>query len=411
MNNTDNDNLPFPKGFLWGVSTSAHQIEGGNTNDWSVWESSRERLSDLKARGKNINEYISGLAANSWNLYEQDFDLIQNLGCGAYRLGVEWSRLEPAEGKFNLEARDHYIRMLKSLKARNIKVVLTLWHWTNPVWLEEKGGWRNRDVVRYFSRFTEFCTKEFGEYVDFWVVLNEPLMIVGHGYLDGKFPPNHKGDIINSLRLVRNYLAVQKSAYRTIHKHLPDAQVGLAMTTGYFDQLHPGNLLEKLMVITADYFRNFWMLNRLQGYFDYIGVNYYHHDRLTWRPPFKKNENLKTTDFGWEIFPEGIYHVLKSYAKYQKPLYITENGIADQKDLQRADFIKDHLSYILQAINEGADVRGYFHWSLLDNFEWADGYAMKFGLYQVDRTTFERIARPSATVYGEICRQNGLRLG
>lgn len=411
MNNTDNDNLPFPKGFLWGVSTSAHQIEGGNTNDWSVWESSRERLSDLKARGKNINEYISGLAANSWNLYEQDFDLIQDLGCGAYRLGVEWSRLEPAEGKFNLEARDHYIKMFKSLKARNIKVVLTLWHWTNPVWLEEKGGWRNRDVVRYFSRFTEFCTKEFGEYVDFWVVLNEPLMIVGHGYLDGKFPPNHKGDIINSLRLVRNYLAVQKSAYRIIHKHLSDAQVGLAMTTGYFDQLHPGNLLEKLMVITADYFRNFWMLNRLQGYFDYIGVNYYHHDRLTWRPPFKKNENLKTTDFGWEIFPEGIYHVLKNYAKYQKPLYITENGIADQKDSQRADFIKGHLSYILQAINEGADVRGYFHWSLLDNFEWADGYAMKFGLYQVDRTTFERIARPSATVYGEICRQNGLRLG
>lgn len=407
MNKNDSRFLSFPRRFLWGVSTSAHQIEGGNANDWTVWESSPERLADLQARGKNVADYQSGRAADSWELYERDFDLIEELHCGAYRFGLEWSRIEPEEGKFCKEAIEHYKKMIRSLKERNIKVVLTLWHWTSPIWLANIGGWTNKKVADYFARYSQVCIKEFGADVDYWVTLNEPLMIIGHGYLDGKFPPNHKGDIWNSWLILKNYIRSHKLAYMAIHAEYPEAQVGLAMTTGYFDALNPHNIVERLMVWVADYFRNYWFLAKVKGFYDYIGVNYYHHDRLTWRPPFKKNDNREITDFGWEIYPEGLYHVLKGYAKLKKPMYITENGIADTTDAKRAEFIKRHLSYLHKAIMEDCDVRGYFHWSLVDNFEWADGYSMKFGLHEVNRQTFERTARPSAKAYAEICKNNG----
>jgi beta-glucosidase len=410
MNKNHLQFLAFPKNFLWGVSTSPHQIEGGNKNDWTEWESSPERLSDLKARGDNIADYRSGLAANSWALYEQDFNLVEELNCGAYRLGVEWSRIEPELGVYNNEAIEHYRTMLKSLKLRKIKVVLTLWHWTNPLWLAKIGGWSNLAVVDYFERFVELCVEEFGEYVDLWLTLNEPMMIIGHGYMNGKFPPNHKNDLYGSIKLFNNFAAAHKLAYKTIHKKLPEAEVGLAMTTGYFDAVHPNNLVEKAMVKIADYVRNFLLLKKIGKKFDFIGVNYYHHDRLTWRPPFKANENKKLTDFGWEIYPEGIYHVLKNYAKFKKPLYITENGLADAADKDREQFIKDHLAFVQKAIADGADVRGYFYWSLIDNFEWADGYWPKFGLYSVDRKTFVRTARPSAASYAKICQENGFWL-
>lgn len=407
MNSNESQFLAFPENFLWGVSTSPHQVEGGTHNDWTVWENSPERLSDLKAKGKLIQEYRSGKAANSWELYEQDFGLIQELHCGAYRLGVEWSRIEPEKGIYSLEAIAHYKKMLESLKSKNIKVTLTLWHWTVPVWFQQAGGWTNKASISDFKRFTELCVKEFGQFVDIWVVLNEPLMIVGHGYITGKFPPNHKKDIYNGVKIAINLVKAYKASYRVIHNNLFEPNVGLAMTCGYFDALNPKNPIERMMVKVADYFRNYWFLARIKNHYDYIGVNYYHHDRLTWRPPFKKNENKKMTDFGWEIFPEGIYHVLKGYARLKKPIYILENGIADAADKQRVEFIKDHLYYIHKAIKENCPVKGYFHWSLIDNFEWADGYWPQFGLYKVDRQTFERTARPSAAVYGNICKDNG----
>lgn len=397
--------LKFPAGFFWGTSTSAYQIEGGNTNDWSEWEKSEARSKKLKAEGKNPNDYICGQACKSYELFREDIKCLQELNCSVYRLGLEWSRIEPEAGKFDKQAIAHYRLILKTVKENNIKIVLTLWHWTNPVWLIKQGGWENRKVRESFSRYARLIVNEFGDLVDFWVTLNEPLMIIGHGYLDGKFPPNKKFSPA-LFKVFNNFVAVHKESYKIIHNKYPSAQVSLAMTTGAFTPANKYNPLEILMVKLANYFRNDWFLNRIKGCFNYIGVNYYHHDRLIWHPPFKKNLNEKITDLGWEIYPQGLYQVLKNYQKYQKPIYILENGIADADDKLRPNFIKDHLYYVHQAISEGIDIRGYFYWSLLDNFEWAEGYWPKFGLYAVDRKTFKRAPRPSAKIYAEICKNN-----
>lgn len=402
--------LKFPSGFLWGAATSAYQIEGGLVNDWSEWEKSPARLEALKKAGKNPEEFISGRAANSFELFGEDLKCIKELNLKAYRFSIDWSRVEPEEGKWSEEGLNYYRYIVKKLRENDIEPFVTLWHWTNPLWLMKKGGWTGKRLPEYFGRYVRKIVEELGESVNFWITLNEPMMIIGHGYLDGKFPPNHKGDILNSLRLFKNFIAAHKTAYRIIHEKNAQAQVGLAMTTGYFDTFHKNNPLEKLIVKIADYLRNFWLLNRVRGFFDFLGVNYYHHDRLAWLPPFKRNENEEVSDFGWEIYPEGIYQVLKGYKKLNKPIYITENGIADADDDQRPAFIKNHLFYIHRALSEGVDVRGYLHWSLLDNFEWADGYSMKFGLVEVDRQTFKRTIRPSARAYAEICKNNALMI-
>ena len=413
--------LKFPEGFLWGTSTSAYQIEGGTVNDWSEWEKNNiERIAQEAKKywqdwqQKKFPEmfeaenYICGKACDSYNRYEEDFDLAKSLNNNAIRFGIEWARIEPEKGKFNMKEIEHYRKVLQAAKQRNLKTVLTLWHWTNPIWLAEAGGWENKKVVDYFARYTELIVKELGDLVDYWVTLNEPLMHIGHGYLDGKFPPNKKADLIGTIKVFNNFVSAHKKNYKIIHNKCSGAKVSIAMTTGYFEPAHKWCPLDRGLAKLGHYFRNDWYLNKIKNYFDYIGVNYYHHNRMTWYPPFKRNLNEKVNDRGWEIYPEGIYHVLKNYKKYNKPMIILENGTADQEDSHRADFIRDHLFYIYKAISEGVDVRGYFYWSLLDNFEWAEGWWPKFGLHSVNRKTFERTARPSAKVYAEICKNNQL---
>ncbi|MBU0722182.1 glycoside hydrolase family 1 protein [Patescibacteria group bacterium] len=414
--------LKFPSGFLWGASTSAYQIEGGITNDWSEWE---EKNADRLVKQAKLSwqpwqqekfpemfkrdNYLCGQACKSYELFGEDIKCLKELNCSAYRLSIEWARVEPEVGKFDKHVIEHYRLILKTLKENNIKVVLTLWHWTNPVWLVKEGSWESKKVRQYFNRYAQLIVNELGDLVDFWVTLNEPLMIIGHGYLDGKFPPNKKFSLA-LFKVFNNFVTVHKNCYKIIHNKYPSAQVSIAMTTGAFTPANKYNPIEILMVKIANYFRNDWYINRIKGYFDYIGVNWYHHNRLIWYPPFRKNLNEKITDMGWEIYPRGIYIVLKNYQKYKKPIYILENGIADTDDKLRANFIKDHLSYVHKAIGEGVEVCGYFYWSLLDNFEWDKGYWLKFGLYAVDHQTFKRTARPSAKIYAEICKNNQVKI-
>ncbi|MFA6171457.1 MAG: family 1 glycosylhydrolase [Patescibacteria group bacterium] len=402
--------LKFPKGFLWGASTSPHQIEGGNTNDWSQWEKSPKRIYELKKAGKNPDDFISGMACDSYNRYEEDFDLALAMNNNAHRLGADWARIMPEKGKIDMNEVEHYRKVLLALKKRGLKVNFTLWHWPFPLWIAEQGGWANKNNIKYFSEYADIMSRELGEYVDFWVTLNEPMIHAGHGYIDGKFPPHRKSDFFGAWKAANNLAAAHNKAYKVIHNNCPGAQVGVTNVTGYFEPAHKWNLIEKLAVKIAAYFRNEWFLDKIKGSFEFIGVNYYHHIRLSCIPPFIRNENKLVSDFGWEIYPEGIYHVIMGYKKYRKPIYILENGVADAKDELRKDFIINHLKYVQQAISKGADVRGYFYWSLLDNFEWADGYAMKFGLHAVDRKTFKRTPRPSARVYGEICKNNSLTI-
>ncbi len=406
MSKKDLKFLSFPADFLWGASTSAHQIEGGTNNDWTQWESSPERLANLKAQGKNTFDYESGQAANSWELYEEDFNLIQDLNCGGYRFGIEWSRIEPEEGKFNLEALRHYKTMLTSLKERNLKTVLTIWHWTNPIWFAELGGWTNRDSVKYFTRFTNACVEEFGDLVDLWIVLNEPTVHILNGYLKGKFPPHHQNPWQAQVAL-HNLIKAQKKAYTIIKENTYEAQVGLTTLANFIEPADKHNFFDQALAKLANFAWNRYFVYRTRNHVDFIALDYYFHNRLAAKRPHNLNLNKLTTDLGWEIFPLGIYEVIKEFSRYKLPIYIMENGLADEEDKNRANFIKEHLYYIHQAISDGYAVKGYFHWSLLDNFEWAEGHTAKFGLYQVNRQTFERTARPSATVYAQTCKDNG----
>jgi beta-glucosidase len=418
--------LEFPKNFLWGAATSAHQVEGDNHNDWSEWEKSSARIKNLELRIKDekfrksfsetllagqpspleISNYISGKAADHYARYEEDFDLAQSLGHNAHRFSIEWSRIEPKEGEFSEEALAHYKKVVTALKARSMEPFVTLWHWSIPLWLRDKGGWQSREAAGYFVRYAEKVISVFGGDVRFWITLNEPEVYTAHSYLRGKWPPQRKDPLAYG-RVTLNLLRAHKLTYAAIKKIDPKAQIGIAKNNVYFEAAH-GKIINHFLKKIADWWWNFWLLNKICKHSDFIGLNYYFHNRIAYG--FNKNENHKVTDMGWEIYPEGIYHTAKDLARYGLPIYITENGLADAKDDRRATFIKEHLASVHRAIQEGADVRGYLHWSLLDNFEWDKGFYPRFGLIEVDYQTQERRVRKSAEAYAIICRDNFLEI-
>lgn len=401
--------LKFPKNFLWGASTSAYQIEGGITNDWTAWEMSNKRLRELKKKGLKANDYICGKACDSYNRYEEDAGLLKKINCNSYRLSLEWSRLEPVEGEFNEEEFEHYKKNLRLLKKNNIKVILTIWHWTNPIWLSLEGGWSKKKVVRYYSRFVAKVVDELGDLVDYWVTLNEPMVHAFNGYLVGKFPPRKK-NLLLARKVFNNLILAHKRAYGIIHDKYPRAQVGIAKLTNDFDPARWWCPAEWLLAKVFNYFWNDEFLIRIKKHMDYVGADYYFHNRIVWYPPFRRNKNKEVTDMGWEIYPKGIYNILKYLKRFKKPIIILENGLADSEDKKRKDFIVNHLEYVHKAISEGIPVKGYFHWSLIGNFEWAYGFSSKFGLFTVDRETFERKMRPSAKTYAKICKNNSIEL-
>ncbi len=402
--------LKFPKNFLWGASTSAYQIEGGNVNDWSEWEKSEARINKLKEQGKNQEDYICGRACDSYNRYEEDFDMALAMNNNAHKLGIEWSRIEPEQGEWDMKEVEHYRQVLTALKKRKLKTFVCLWHWTNPLWFTQSGGWTNKKAADYFSRYAKFMAQELGGLVDYWLTLNEPMVHLGFGYFRGNFPPNKKADLIGGFKAFKNLVKAHAAGYKAIHKVLPKAKVGYISLTDFFEPANIYNPFDWLLMILARYLHHRAFLNRTKKYLDFIGVDYYFHNRLSILPPFKVNENHVVNEMSWEIYPKGIYYVIKYFCKLNLPIFITENGVADADDNQRVKFIADHLKYIHQAIREGAKVQGYLHWSLLDNFEWEHGWTQKFGLYELDRKTLARTARPSSKVYAEICKNNSLKV-
>ncbi|MCG2697612.1 family 1 glycosylhydrolase, partial [Candidatus Parcubacteria bacterium] len=298
--------LKFPKNFLWGASTSAYQIEGGIINDWSEWEKSEVRskkfppeadqplAEEVRSKKKNkklrIENFICGQACDSYNRYEEDIELVKNLNCGAYRFGIEWARIEPEEGKFDMKEIEHYRKVLQAAKDRNLKVVLTLWHWTNPIWLAKIGGWENKKVVDYFARYTELIVKEMGNLIDYWVTLNEPMVHISNGYVRGKFPPNKK-NIFRANKVFNNLAESHNKSYKIIHEKYPRAKVSITALINYFEPARKWLFNEIIIAKLFHYFWNDRFLQRIKNNLDYIGVDYYFYDRIVWHPPFKKNKN------------------------------------------------------------------------------------------------------------------------
>ncbi len=397
--------LIFPKDFLWGTATSAHQVEGNNFfNDWWDWEIRHQPLS-----------MRSGRACDQYHLYEKDFNLARSLGHNAHRLSIEWSRIEPEEGKFDEAEIEHYVKLLKYLKSLNFKVMLTLWHFTLPKWLADRGGWENGKTVDYFIRFVEKIVPKLKDDIDLWITINEPGVAVSQGYLVAVWPPQKKSKWA-ALKAYWNMTQAHKKAYKIIHRLVPDAQVGIANNLASFDAFHHHSVLEGISEWGLDIINNhlFYKLTGM-GTHDFLGINYYFNQYISFsgKSRFPSLVDISTTkkdvsDMGWEIYPEGMFDILMDFSDYHKPMYITENGLASTNDDRRVRFLLSYLKEIYHAIQTGADVKGYFHWSLIDNFEWTDGFTPRFGLMEVDYSTQKRIPRPSAYVYQEIIKHNGI---
>lgn len=395
--------LKFPQGFLWGAATSAHQVEGGNVNNWTEWEKANaERL----AKGAKYKwqlwqqeqfpemfkpaNYISGRACDHYNRFREDFDIAKTLGHNAHRFSIEWSRVEPEEGKFDEKAVEHYREVINALRERGMEPFVTLWHWTLPLWVRDIGGWENKKTIEYFVRYAAKIVEALGSEVKFWITLNEINVYTGHAYFKGLWSPG-KRSLVKYWRVSRNLSQAHAKIYKIIKERNLAAQVGVAHNVLFFSKFFAG--LKK-------YFYNCLFLNSIKGHQDFIGINYY-----------KSDKKIKgQTDMGWPIDADGFYCVLKDISRYKKPIYILENGVADTKDAKREGFIKDHIKAMKKAMDEGANVHGYFYWSLLDNFEWDKGFWPRFGLVEVDYKTLERKIRPSAWEYAKICKNNILTI-
>jgi beta-glucosidase len=406
----------FPKDFMWGASTSAHQVEGGNHNQWTVWElahaaqlakTAQDRYGhlpnweEIRPQATNPNNYVSGRAINHYELYEEDFKLLKRLNLNTFRFGVEWSRLEPEEGVWNEEAVGHYKDYITKLREMGIEPVINLWHWTAPIWFIDKGGFEKAGNLVYFDRFVKKISDEYGHLLRYVITLNEPNNYISFGYLIGSWPPGQK-NLVKAVWTYRNLARTHRRAYTILKRHHPEIQVGIAAQLANIQAKRPHNFFDEMSTKIMRYVWNWWFLRRIRKQQDFVGFNYYFSDYYT---GLFKRHNPKTplNDMGWYMEPEGLYPLLlRIWSRYKKPIIITENGVADAKDEYRRWWIEESIVAMQRAISEGVKIKGYFHWSLLDNFEWADGFWPKFGLVSVDREHgMKRAIRPSAKWFAD----------
>lgn len=404
----------FPEHFLFGAATSAHQVEGDNRHsDW--WEA--ETAGRLPHR--------SGAACRHFELFAQDFDLAADLGHGAHRFSVEWARIEPEPGRIDADALDHYRRVVAALRARGLEPFLTLQHFTLPAWFARAGGWLGPDAVRHFTRYVEVVAEALGAQVTYWITVNEPTVWTKWAFVKGAWPPFYCGRWDLAARALAAMLAAHRAAHGVLHRRLPHARVGLAHSAPHVMPRTPATVLDRAVARLRDL-----LLNRLPvagaargGALDWLGLNYYTRALVSWRPhgtalllgadwPGEDPGGPRRfSDMGWEIWPRGLELVLRRFARLGVPLVVTENGLATRDEALRVRFLLDHLAALRRALEAGVQVRGYFWWSLLDNYEWAEGFAPRFGLFETDYATYARRPRPIAAVYGEICRSRSLAAG
>jgi beta-glucosidase len=404
---------PFPPGFLWGAATASHQVEGFNQlNDW--WDA--EECGSVPHR--------SGAACDQFRRYALDFKMAAGWGHNAHRFSLEWSRIEPEEGRWDEAALDHYGQVIRSLRENGLEPLVTLNHFTLPLWLARKGGWRLADSVPLFARFAARVAARLGNDIRFWLTINEPTVYVKRGYVAGSWPPHHRRALFAGSIAMRNLLRAHAAAYVQIRELRPQALVGFAHSAPYVAPHDPSSLADRFVSANRRFVLNHsWarLMPRVAGRLplDFIGLNYYARELVQWRArglqwltgyePDVDHEGRPRvrSSLGWEIHADGLAAVVEEFSRYRVPIYITENGIATQDEAQRSEYLVSHLHSLARAVARGVDVRGYFCWSLLDNFEWAEGYAARFGLAHVDFPTQLRTPRPAAETYARICRSNG----
>ena len=399
--------IKFPKDFYWGAAASSYQVEGDNSNaDWWPWE-------------KQAGKENSAQACRHYELYEQDFDLVKSLNHNAHRLSIEWSRIEPNEGEFSEAALQHYIDVIKALRLRGVEPMVTLHHFTNPIWFSASGGWLNPKCVQRFLRYCNFVTRALARDVHFWFTINEPTIYFSHAFLWGMWPPQAKSFF--KMKTVHDHMnEAHIEAYHLIHKIYQELNIAPpAISIAQHMQAIVAceqSLKSRWARDVREYWYNLEILDRLTKAktLDFIGVNYYSRHlvhvhnwwigNLLMETCSENHHPLKKNFLGWDIYPEGLTQVLLSLKKYNLPVIIAENGICTVDDQERWEFIQSHLKSVHEAIAKGVNVTGYLYWSLMDNFEWAYGYAPRFGLIDIDYNTQQRIVRESAKKYAKVCK-------
>jgi len=415
----------FPPDFRWGVATASHQVEGNNTNNqWWAWE---QEEGHIKGGGK------SGLANNWWQDTTPDFDYAAQMGLNALRLSIEWSRVEMEPGRIDTAVLDRYRKMLRALRERDIEPMVTLHHFSNPMWLEERGGWGSPRVVAYFTRYVEQVVRALGDEVTLWCTINEPNVYTYQSFMRGDFPPGQQNSRAGFSAL-RHMLKAHAAAYKTIHRLQENAQVGLAHNVRFFDPANPRNPLDRWVAGIQD--RSFnevtlkavwngrWLFPvgfgpalGLRHTLDWIGINYYTRDRVAFDRTAKNSFYGRAThapdaellDGGYgELYAKGMFRAIKRLSTMGIPIYITENGVPDADDDQRPRALLLHLHQMWRAIQNNILVKGYYHWTLTDNFEWAEGWELPFGLIAFDPETQTRTLRRSADLYTALARGNAI---
>jgi len=415
----------FPADFKWGVATAAHQVEGRNTHsDWWSWEQADDHIKE---------GHTSGQACDWWENAEADFDRAAAMGLNTLRLSVEWSRVEPRPGEFDDSALERYSDMLRGLHARHIEPMVTLHHFTNPGWLTEQGGWENRETVALFARFVRRTVEALGQHCNLWCTINEPNVYSYLGYVEGIFPPG-QSSLKTAMRVIRHLLIGHAAAYREIHTIQPHARVGFAHNMNVFDPANPRSPLDRRAARIADkgfnqailtaLTRGWWTLPlgigpawRLRRTLDWIGLNYYTRDLVTFDRTQRQTlfsrrlhaDDAEMLDGGYgESYPQGIFRCLRRLGRLGVPIYVTENGIPDDDDDQRPRYLLAHLHQVWHAIQLCCPVMGYYHWTLVDNFEWASGWTLHFGLIALNPETQARTPRQSASLYTDVVRTNAI---
>lgn len=416
----------FPRGFLWGTATAAHQVEGGNTNNnWHRWE---------HIPGKIKGEDKSGLACDWWGgRWKEDLRRAKESGQNAHRFSVEWSRIQPTPDTWDEEALERYLEMLRWMEKNGITPMLTLHHFSDPLWLEDMGGWENPETPALFARFTRKVVETFKDYVSLWITINEPNVYVMAGWLTADFPPG-KNSLPLAAKVLENLVRGHAAAYRVIHELQPSAQVGVAVNFRSFKPARSWNPLDRIPAslqhqIFNHAFHDCLKHGRLNLVLksvkipeaaktqDFIGLNYYSQDLVSFditkpgtmfgRLAYPADADLSPTGFIANI-PAGMWEGLRWAHRFNLPILVTENGVEDHADTLRPRYTIQHLHEVWKAANYNWRVKGYFHWSLIDNFEWERGWSQRFGLWGLNVDTQERIRRASVDVYEEICKENGI---
>ncbi len=428
----DTGDVSFPKNFIWGTATAAHQIEGSNENtNWGEWEKDPRRIRD----GSDASKAVDG-----WNRAKDDVRLMKELGVNSYRFSLAWNKIEPEKGAISEDALRHYDELINELKANGIEPMITLHHFTHPLWFERLGAFEKQENIAYFVEFSKLVFKRYGGRVKYWVTINEPNVFVTSGYFNTAFPPGKSdpklaGEVLKNLLIahVETYRALKSIENQNSEFTNQKSEIGLATSIFQFEPARRWHLGDWAIARVSSnsfnesvlgFFRDGTMrfnvpLEADVNYadksapetLDFIGINYYSHYAFRFDVDFKKAtaslpvDGEELTDMPYTIYTEGIVRAIDDAATLKKPIIITENGIADSRDDRRDKYIRQSLYAVSKAIRDGRDVRGYYYWTLLDNFEWAEGYTQKFGLYEVDRDTYERKLRTGARAFIDTVRR------